>query len=363
MSDNGVFTHLNLYKYFMDAGEHRFTTLLYFSEGFKEYRVYFKNGRVSFVQSSDKDERFGEFLIFTNRITVEQYRVTSEKIMVEGKKFGYTLIEEGFMTVDELYHALNEYMIFMLEKVFSLKEGVYANLEFEKHADIPMDLTIDYRKAIYHGIKANNFFSLIEHHIKDLSLAPDFIVSVEEIFKVLPLTVEEQGVLEWIDGQNSISAICNYSDLTQFETLKLLLILKLCGFVSIVEPADSGVMEVDIEMEVEELLKKYNSKFEVVYSLLNAFDPLLFEKMNREVFENLKERYDELIREIDLSAYGYIDFEVFYRNLYIYPPNERVDRAKSFLESVLQEVIFFIEENCSREMSDSIKKAVYERKD
>ncbi len=362
MEDKGSFNHLDIYRFFVDAGENRLNTILYFSEGFKEYRVFFKGGKISFILSGDKDERFGEFLVVNNRITVEQYRITSEKFVQQGKKFGYALIEEGFMTVEELYNSLNDYMAFLISRVFSLKEGVFARLESEKHAELPMNLTIDYRKAIYQGIKSNNFFSLVDYYIPDLRVAPKFITSVEDIFKVLPLTVEEQGVLEWIDGQNSISSICNYSDLSQFETLKLLLILKFSNYIEFSEAEYSDSFVENVEQELEELLNSYNLIFEKIYTVLNTIDPDLFERLNAEVFERLEDRYAELVRDIDFSSYGYIDFDAFYRNLYNLEETRKLDIAKRFLEDILKETMFFIEENGNRDLFESLKKVVYERK-
>ena len=362
MEDKGSFSHLNIFKFFVEAGENRLNTVLYLSEGFREYRVFFKSGKISFILSSDKDERFGEFLVANNKITVEQYRITSEKIVQEGKKFGYALIEEGFMTVEELYNSLNDYMIFLISKVFSLKEGVYAKLEPEKHAELPMNLTIDYRKAIYYGIKNNNFFSLIDSYLPDLRVAPKFITSIEDIFKVLPLTVEEQGVLEWIDGQNTISSICNYSDLTQFETLKLLLILKFSNFIEFTEIIGSSSFSENLEEEIEEVLNFYNAIFEKIYTILNTLDPELFERLNNEVFERLEDKYGELVRDIDFSSYGYIDFDAFYRNLYNLEDAEKLKTAKMFLEDILKETMFYIEENGDKGLFESLKKVVYERK-
>lgn len=362
MEDKGSFSHLNIFKFFVEAGENRLNTVLYLSEGFREYRVFFKSGKISFIISSDKDERFGEFLVVNNKITVEQYRITSEKIVQEGKKFGYALIEEGFMTVEELYNSLNDYMNFLISRVFSLKEGVYAKLEPETHAELPMNLTIDYRKAIYCGIKNNNFFSLIDFYLPDLKAVPRVIASVEDIFKVLPLTVEEQGVLEWIDGQNTISSICNYSDLTQFETLKLLLILKFSNFIDFVELEGSNSFSENLEEEIEEVLNFYNAIFEKIYTILNTLDPELFERLNNEVFERLEDKYGELVRDIDFSSYGYIDFDAFYRNLYNLEDAEKLKTAKTFLEDILKETMFYIEENGDKGLFESLKKVVYERK-
>ncbi|BBB32079.1 conserved hypothetical protein [Thermotomaculum hydrothermale] len=362
MEDKGSFSHLDIYKFFVYAGENRLNTILYFSEGFREYRVFFKNGKISFILSGDKDERFGEFLVVTNKITIEQYRITSEKILQEGKKFGYALIEEGFMTVEELYNSLNEYMLFLISQVFSLKEGVFAKLEFETHTELPMNLTIDFRKAIYHGIKKNSYFSLIDNYLPDLKVIPKFIVSVEDVFKVLPLSVEEQEVLEWIDGQNSISSICNYSNLSQFETLKLLLILKFSNFIKFERLKDEESFSINFEEELEKLLNNYNSKFEKIYTILNSLNPELFERLNTEVFEMLEDRYGELVRDIDFSSYGYIDFDAFYRNLYNLNESERLEIAEKFLEDVLKETMFFIEENGEKDFYQSLKKVIYERK-
>jgi len=359
MNKSGNFDYLNIFTHFANAGENRFSGELYFSEAFREYRIFFKGGKISFIASSDKDERFGEFLVVNNRITFEQYRITSEKILQEGKKFGYTLIEEGFMTVEELYNSLNDYMFFLLGRVFSLKEGVYSVIESGEQMELPMDLTIDYRKAMYFGMKQNSFFSLVNHYIPDLSAIPYFLVSVEDIFKIIPLTVEEQGVLEWVDGQNVLASICNYSDLSQFETLRLLLILKFSGFIDFKQNSDVSESEINVEAEVEDILGKYNSFFEQIYSVVNTFNPELFERMNSEVFDTLEEKYPELVRDIDFSGYGYIDFDAFLRNLYNAPGRDKVSLAKDFLEDALKEAMYFIENNCDKELFSSLKKVIY----
>ena len=358
MAVKGKFSHLSLYKLFIKAGKSRLNTILHLTDGKKSYKVYFKEGKVSFIISEDKDERFGEYLIITGRITLQQYRKTSEKILSEGKKFGYTLVEEGFMTVDELFHSLNDYLFFLIKKIFEMKKGAYAFLKYKSNIILPMDLTVDYRKAIYSGIKNNSFYSLIDYHIDTLSLVPDFKCSIEDILKVIPLTVEEQSILEWIDGENRLSSICNYSDLNEFETLKTLLALKLCGFIEFLSEGKKKEDVRETMSKIEDILRKYNEKFEVIYSLLSTFQPDLLEKINTEVFDRLEEKFGTLTREIDLSHYGYIDFDVFYRNLYNFPGEDKEKIAEEFLKETLNEIKIEIENFGSKDLKSAISKAL-----
>ncbi len=340
MENKGKFSHLTLPEMLMFAGQNRLTCTLLLKTYKKEFKIFFERGKVAFISSTDTDERFGEYLLYRKKITFEQYTLTSEKLMQEGGRLGYLLVQQGFITFEELLSELIEYMFFLTEKIFSVKSGSYIYLKPVKNETLPMELHIDVRKIVYHGIKNQMYFSTVSKYIPSLETILKLGEKAEDMLKILNLDVNEQTVIEWINGKNKIVAICDYSPVSEYETLTVLSGLKACGFVEEVKDARKMYSEAQLEFEVEDLLKKYNGYYQVVYSFLMSHGENTFNIVQDKALKTISEIFQGKTKDISLSNYGYIDFDSFYKNVYSIPPEKRVKESEKLLKELLKELIF-----------------------
>lgn len=340
MENKGKFNHLSLPKMIMFAGHNRLTCTLLLKTYKKEFKIFFERGKIAFVSSTDKDERFGEYLLYRKKITFQQYALTSEKLMQEGGRLGYLLVKQGFITFEELLSELIEYMYFLIEKIFNVKSGSYIYLKPVKNETLPMELHIDVRKLVYHGIRNQMFFSTVHNYIPNLDIILSLSENSDELLKTLTLDVNEQTVVEWVNGKNKISSICDYSPVSEYETLAILAALIACGFVKEVTDARKMFSEAQLEFEVEDLLKKYNGYYQILYSFLMSHGENTFNSIQNNAFKTLNEVFKGEIKDINLNNYGYIDFESFYKIVYNLPHEKRVKESEKILKELLKELIF-----------------------
>jgi len=340
MENKGKFTHLNLPEMIMFAGQNRLTCTLLLKTYKKEFKVFFERGKVAFISSNDVDERFGEYLLYRNKITFEQYRLTSEKLMQEGGRLGYLLVKQGFVTFEELLSELIEYMFYLIDKMFSVKSGTYIYLKPVKNETLPMELHIDVRKLVYHGIRNKLLFTSVDKYIPSLSTILTMGDKDDELLKTLNLDVNEQTVVEWVNGKNRISAICDYSPVNEYETLSILSGLLACEFIKEAVELKNAQNESQLEFETEDLLKKYNNYYQLVYSFLMSHGENKFNSVESNALKTMRDLFPGKMVDISLTNYGFIDFESFYKNVYSIKGEKRLKVSEKLLKELLKELIF-----------------------
>ena len=68
--------------------------------------LFFKEGNLIYASSSENDDRLGDVLLKSGKITNEHYRLSSELIKKTGKRQGSILVEMGVITPKELFAGL-----------------------------------------------------------------------------------------------------------------------------------------------------------------------------------------------------------------------------------------------------------------
>ena len=84
------------------------TGILNFHDAGRWKAIYFKEGRIIYAMSNAQDDRLGEFLLKTAKITVRQFLEASKMIQPD-KKLGAVLVEQGIITPDDLFVAIHRH--------------------------------------------------------------------------------------------------------------------------------------------------------------------------------------------------------------------------------------------------------------
>ena len=339
MERKGPFTHKDVPFLINTAGKKQFSCVLAFKTGTRTVRVFFEKGKIAFISSTDPDERFGEYLLYQEKISLEQYNIASQRLIKEGQKMGALLIDQGFISYEESLTSLGQYILDLGSSLFREKRGFYAFLKPENPSLLPMELFLDHRKFLYKGIREYNMLSMIQNIVPDNEAMPNFTESSESVLRCIDIGVEEQSILEWINGRNSVKAICNYSSLSEFETLKVLAALSYCEFISFSKEGPTHMSLQQQEFLLEDLVRKYNQSFERIYQWLHNQEDDAFQNVHHATFETIQEEYKQHARDLDLKNYGFLDFEIFYKNVYSVPADERLEFSENMLKAILKGLI------------------------
>ncbi|NOZ13978.1 MAG: DUF4388 domain-containing protein [Acidobacteria bacterium] len=358
MERKGEFTGLDIPILIRAAGENRMDCILALKTGSRTVRLFFEKGRVAFISSDDPDERFGEYLLYKGAITLEQYQSTSGMLSGAGKRMGDLLVEQGILTYEESMDALTRYILELGTSLFREKRGIYAFLKPGDAGSLPMELFIDYRKLIYDGVRRYHSLSLVLKMIPDTGCRPDFTDSSEQILRYLETDVEEQSIVEWINGRNTVASICSYSSLTEFETLKILAGLGYCGFIQFHRQSSPHVSAQEMEYKIEDLVRAYNEDFEFIYRFLNGKGESAFSSVHDRAFDIVREEFEDKCNDLDLNNYGFLDVDAFLKNVFPVPQDERVRFSEKLLKAIRKALIVETGKVLGKPVQQELKKGL-----
>jgi hypothetical protein len=188
--------------------------------------VFFESGLVKFAASSREEERFGQILCRTGRITTGQleYAIEASKKTEGGAgKLGRTLVQMGFMKPPEVLSALRDQIREIVVDVFTWEEGGYRLDPSALRADDEVKVSLDMNSLVREGTQriTNPVFLLqiIGSMDTELRLAPSALAAMKG-FSPVP---KEQQVIQFASRGMRLRDLCNMLPYPAVETCQLVL--------------------------------------------------------------------------------------------------------------------------------------------
>src|SRR5262245_14969748 len=304
--------------------------------------VYVKDGRVVNAASTNVDERLGEVLLMQGKITARQY-IEASRMIRPGKRLGALLVEIEALQPEELIPAVEHQVKEVLMELFSWTRGDYEMLIKEQDPDNLVQLNISTENLILEGIRRTRAWSQVMRGIGDLDTV--FVRTEDtDIHYKLERTEEEQEVLAQVNGRSSVEQICEVSYLSNFETCRILWALKVLRVVRRVsdnEPQVEGLRQRERELDLEEIVEKFNQMFSRVYGFLRGRlqEETAADQFMDGAMDEVSRQYGALFDGVDLRHYGRADFEQMLANVADQPAEQR----KSLMVAGLNELVFVIQ--------------------
>ena len=193
--------------------------------------IYFDKGRISYASIVNRRDRIGDLLVKAGSITPEQLQ---HAIDAQGKhrdkRVGDLLVELEFITREALHEHVRVQIEEAVYLLFTWHEGTF-NFEAEVHPE-RQDLlvSINPESLLLEGARRVDEWSLIEKKI------PSFDMVFDADWRKLaasdlPLTTEQQTVLQHVDGRRDVTAVIEASGLVEFDVGKALYGLISAGLV------------------------------------------------------------------------------------------------------------------------------------
>ena len=302
--------------------------------------IYVKEGRVVYAASTNVDERLGELLLMEGKISARQYMEASRMIR-PGKRLGAVLVEMEALQSEDLIPAVEHQVKEILMELFTWTRGDYEMLIKDMDPDNLITLNISTENLILEGIRRSRSWTQVQRGIGSLQTVYLRTDNTDVLYK-LELTGEEQEVLAQVNGRSTVEQICDVSYLGNFETCRILWALQVLGVLRRVQEgeADSQAAgERERELDLEEIVEKFNQRFSRVYGFLRG---RLGEGANEfmgEALEEVSRQYGALFDGVDLRHYGRADFEQMLTNVADLPAEQR----KSLMVAGLNELVFVIQ--------------------
>ncbi len=306
--------------------------------------LYLHRGRVAYASSTNPDERLGESLLVSGRISARQYVEASKRIR-PGRRLGTILVELGALESEELLPAVEHQVREILMELFTWTHGEYELIIKEIDPGDMVTVNVSTENLILEGIRRSRSWSQVLRGIGDIETVPMPSGQNDALYK-LDLSPEEQEVLGSVNGSSTVEQICDTSYLTHFETCRTLWGLMVLGVVRPGRSRDTQSVVAERhareeELDLETIVEKFNQMFSRVYGFLRGRLGALADDFMELCLNEVSRQYATLFDGVDLRHYGRADYEQMLANVADQPAAQR----KSLMVAGLNELVFVVQLN------------------
>jgi len=193
--------------------------------------IYFDKGRITYASIVNRRDRIGDMLVKAGSITSEQLQAA---IDAQGKhrdkRIGDLLVELEFITREALHEHVRVQIEEAVYLLFTWSEGTF-NFEADVHPE-RQDLlvSISPESLMLEGARRVDEWGQIEKKIPSFDMV--FDADWRKLAATaLPLSAEQQSVLQHLDGRRDIAQVAEASGLVEFEVGKALYGLLTAGLI------------------------------------------------------------------------------------------------------------------------------------
>ena len=207
--------------------------------------VYFATGDIIFATSTDRDESLGESLLKSQLITKDQLRLSSDELRRNpGRRHGTILVQMGFLEPHELGSAVRNQVQAIVWSLFSWTSGTVTFRVGTFREDEVYKIKIPTAKAVLGGCR---FLADPKDVTARLGGRNAILQPVKRPIRLegLDFEIEEQALLDLVDGARTIYELCEAGPLNPGINARILyamLALKLVG-----NDESSGVIRIQLK--------------------------------------------------------------------------------------------------------------------
>src|SRR5215216_4987570 len=264
MAIQGTLETMHMTDLLQFLAEGRKSGTLKFDHGKITKQVYFKNGVIVGSKSNDPREYLGQVLLHYGKVDDSQLKAAREVQRTSGAKLGEVLVQQGFLTEEDVLEILK---IRTLDTIYDLFSWLEGEFEFYDDEPAPEDLLlieVEPTSVIMEGIYRMDEFArykkLVPSDRSILELAAGWTSS-------LKLGKEFRQILYFVEKRMSVAEICYHMHASAFHVYGQLYTLISEGVARVAGEAPEGapapVAEVeDLPESVTEMVWSAERKLE-----------------------------------------------------------------------------------------------------
>ena len=196
---------------FLAAG--RKSGTLKFDQGKITKQVYFKNGKIVGSKSNDPREYLGQVLLHYGKVDEIQLKVAREMQRTTGAKLGEVLVEQGFLTEDDVLEILKTRTLDAIYDLFLWTDGDFEFYDEEPSPEDLLLIEVEPTNVIMEGI----------YRIDELGRYKTLVPSDRSVLELnagwtssLKLGKEFRQVLFFVEKRMSVAEICYHMHASAF---------------------------------------------------------------------------------------------------------------------------------------------------
>jgi hypothetical protein len=219
---------------------------LKFDQGKITKQIYFKNGTIVGSKSNDPREYLGQVLLHYGKVDEIQLKVAREMQRTTGAKLGEVLVEQGFLTEEDVLGILKTRTLDAIYDLFVWNDGDFEFYDDEPPPDDLLLIEVQPTSVVMEGIYRIDEFAryrtLVPNDRTILELNAGWTSS-------LKLGKEFRQVLFFVEKRMSVAEICYHMHASSFHVYGQLYTLISEGIARVVGelPEDSPPLVKDVE--------------------------------------------------------------------------------------------------------------------
>src|SRR5215211_4198152 len=210
---------------------------LKFDHGKITKQIYFQNGMIVGSKSNDPREYLGQVLLHYGKVDEIQLKVAREMQRTTGAKLGEVLVEQGFLTEDDVLGILKTRTLDAIYDLFVWEDGDFEFYDDEPPPDDLFPIEIQPTNVVMEGIYRIDEFAryrtLVPTDRTILELNAGWTSS-------LKLGKEYRQVLFFVEKRMSVAEICYHMHASAFHVYGQLYTLVSEGVARVVGEAPEG---------------------------------------------------------------------------------------------------------------------------
>ena len=198
-------------------------------------RIAFRDGKLSYAQIGQEDNRLASILHRSSRLSTGQLRaIQIRAAQVSDKELGLLLINAGYLTQDDILNSLQAYLTDVVRRLFTWVEGFFRFENDMLPPDDRITVRLDLENLIIEGARQLREWEQLQDEIPNLDMALKFIERPGTSMQKMNLSVEEWRVVSYINPRNTIRQIGSAAKMSDLEIRRIVYGLLQAGLVEVI---------------------------------------------------------------------------------------------------------------------------------
>jgi tetratricopeptide (TPR) repeat protein len=182
--------------------------------------IFISNGYVLFATSNLLSDKLSEVLFKAGKLTQDQYMLSTELSLVTKKKMGEILVNEGFLTKDEIAGGLCYQAKKIFRNIFEYPDWNIKITDFKPEETTDVFPGLSLIDAVMAGIRSVDNITVIFDALPRKGDILEVIPGQEELIKTIRLTRDESLLVLLIDGCMTLEEVMKESKMMEYHFYK-----------------------------------------------------------------------------------------------------------------------------------------------
>lgn len=322
-----------------------------------ERTIYWNDGEIVFATSNSAEHALGLFLLRNGKITQKQHDESCKRLS-GGARHGKVLVQMGAISPQELWWGVKNQVLEIIYSLFTWESGEFAFFETDEQIRERILLSLNTSSIIMEGIRRLDEGAMIRERITSLDTVYAGTGGAPSQIEDLDLNEQEMELLQLIDGDRTIRDLVRESQLTEFETLRILYQLVSARVIEEVREEKTRTpvfLDVEDSPELLRIISTYNDMFGHLFETLASS---VHEDRAREIFMATLHNSEgnELWNGVFFDQFGRFDENMLVANVSELPFEQRRSALDEGLNTLLSIHLFEV----SQHLDDRSKVEIFQ---